>query len=251
MTKLLTTYITAGDPNLKATEKLILALEKSGADLVEIGVPFSDPIADGPVIQASHQRALKTTLTDVLVMVKNLRPKVKIPLYLMLAANLVFHYGTQKFYADAKKAGVNGVIIPDLTPDEKQFFQSENAPIDRHGLNQVFLVAPTSTEERIKMISQASSGFIYLVSSVGITGKRKEISPQTAEQVKTIRKYSKLPIQIGFGITTPDQAAEVAQIADGIIIGSANVDMIAKSPKTCVKKVGDFIAKVRRRISVS
>ena len=255
MPKLITIYLTAGDPDLKTTEQLVVAIEKAGADIIEIGVPFSDPIADGPVIQASHQRALKpskirphgVSLDDVMAMVKKLRPKVKIPLYLMLGINLVYHYGLQKFYDDAKAAGVNGVIVPDFTPDEKALF----AGIEKHGISQVFLVAPTSTEERIRMIAENSSGFIYLVSSVGITGKRKEISPETLEQVKIIRKYSKLPIQIGFGISTPEQAADISKIADGIIIGSAVVEMIARSPKACVKKVADFVSKVRRRISVS
>ncbi len=249
MPKLLNTYITAGDPSLKITEQLIYALEKGGADIIELGVPFSDPLADGPVIQASHQRALKqnVSLKDVLVLVKTVRTKVKIPIYLMLSANLVYHFGRQEFYAAAHKAGVSGVILPDLIPDETSFL----AGIDRQGVSQVFLVSPTSTEERIKKIAEASSGFIYLVSSVGITGKRREISSATADQVRSIRQYSSLPILIGFGISNPEQAAEVAKIADGIIIGSAIVDMIAKSPKTAVKKVRDFVAKVRRRITVN
>jgi len=234
MPKSLITYITAGDPSLAMTEKLVYDLEKSGADIVELGVPFSDPLADGPVIQASHQRALKkdVSLAQVFKLAAKLRSKTQIPLWFMLSYNLVLQYGEDKFYQDMEKLGVDGAIIPDLPPEEAKY-------------PSVFLVAPTSTDERIKLIAQKSSGFIYLISTTGITGKRKELASGLKEIVGRIKKYTSLPVAVGFGISSPAQAAEACLSADGVIVGSAIVDLIAKKKFGQVK---DFVKKLKNAL---
>ncbi len=236
--KALIPYITAGDPNLGMTEKLVYALEKAGADIVELGIPFSDPLADGPVIQASHLRALKTSLTDVLKLVKKIRKKSQIPIVLMLSDNLVVKYGPEKFYQDAEKVGIDGVIVPDLPVDAGE---------PCHGMA-IHLVAPTSTDERVKMIADASTGFIYLVSLTGITGKRKDLSSGLGDLVQKIRKHTDKPIAIGFGISNTQAAKEAASVADGIIVGSAIVDIIAKNKKNPIPKVSKFVSSLRRAI---
>lgn len=241
--KALIPYITAGDPNLGMTEKLVYALEKAGADIIELGVPFSDSLADGPIIQASHLRALKTSLSDVLKLVKKIRKKSQIPIVLMLSDNLVVKYGSEKFYQDAEKVGVNGVIVPDLPVDELTAHSSQLTALDN-----IYLIAPTSTKERIKMIAEASTGFIYLVSLTGITGKRKDLSSGLGDLVQRIRKYTDKPIAIGFGISTPKNASEAASVADGIIVGSAIVDIIDKNKKNPISKVAKFVSSLRNAI---
>ena len=239
--KALITFITAGDPSLPATEKLVYDLEKGGADIIELGIPFSDPLADGPVIQASHQRALKknVALIDVFKLVSRVRKKTQIPLCFMLSYNLIVKYGSEKFYSDCEKYGVDGVIIPDLPPEE--------SIVDRRPstVDSIFLVSPTSTEERIKLITRKSSGFIYLVSVAGITGKRQELAENLEALVSRIKKYSKLPVAIGFGISTPSQAAQAAKVADGVIVGSAIVDLIARKK---FKAIPRFISSLRKAI---
>jgi len=240
--KVLITFITAGDPSLPATEKLVYDLEKSGADIIELGIPFSDPLADGPVIQASHQRALgkDISLSQVFGLVNKIRNKTNIPIVFMLSYNLVLKYGEQKFYNDCEHFGVNGAIIPDLTPEE---FVGPG-PAGRK-TDQIFLIAPTSSEERIKLVAEESSGFIYLISVAGITGKRRALAENLQELVSRIKKYSKLPVAIGFGISTPAQAAQAAKVADGVIVGSAIVDLIAKKK---FKAIPRFIASLRKAI---
>jgi len=232
--KALITYITAGDPDLAITEKLIYQLEKAGADIIELGIPFSDPLADGPVIQASHQRALKkiVTLADVFKLVKKVRKKTQVPIAFMLAYNLAAQYGPKKFHEDMEKIGVDESIVPDLPPNEASY-------------KGVYFVAPTSTDEGIKKAAEMSTGFIYLISVAGITGKREKIEEDLKGLVSRIRKYSKLPIAVGFGISKPAQAAEVSKIADGVIVGSAIVDLIAKRKFSAVSK---FVASLRRAI---
>jgi tryptophan synthase alpha chain len=232
--KALITYITAGDPNLATTEKLIYQLEKAGADIIELGIPFSDPLADGPVIQASHQRALKknVSLADVFKLVGKVRKKTQIPIAFMLAYNLAAQYGPKKFHEDMEKFGVDESIVPDLPPNEASY-------------KGVYFVAPTSTDEGIKKVAEMSTGFIYLISVAGITGKRDKIDEDLKSIVSRIRKYSKLPIAVGFGISKPAQAAQVAKIADGVIVGSAIVDLIAKRKLSAVSK---FVASLRRAI---
>jgi tryptophan synthase alpha chain len=241
--KALITYITAGDPSLAATEQLVYKLEKAGADIVELGIPFSDPLADGPVIQASHQRALKknVSLADVFKLVDKIRKKSNIPLCFMLAYNLIVQYGEQKFYDDCGRFGVDGVIVPDLPPEEGPGTRVQG-PVEN-----IYLVAPTSTEQRIKLAAERSSGFVYLVSVAGITGKRQGLSSDLGALVAKVKRFSKLPVAIGFGISTPAQAKEAAQAADGVIVGSAIVDLIGKGK---VKSVPKFVAALRRALDV-
>jgi len=238
--KALITYITAGDPTLAQTEKLVYALEKAGADIIELGVPFSDPLADGPIIQASHQRALKKTvsLKNVFALVKKLRKKTQIPIVFMLSDNLVEKYGKRKFYKDCEAFGVDGVIVPDLPPEEDK--EEGKDKVDK-----IFLVAPTSTEARIKMICDASSGFVYLVSLIGITGKQVKLSSEVEGLVSRVRKYTKLPLAIGFGISNPAQVKEAARYADGVIVGSAIVDLIGKKQYA---KVSRFVSSLRKAL---
>ena len=237
--KALITYITLGDPNLSTTEKLVYDLEKAGADVVELGIPFSDPLADGPVIQASHQRALKknVSLADAFKLVAKVRKKTEVPICFMLSYNLILSYGLVKFYHDCERFGVDGAIVPDLPPDE--------APDITTSVDTVFLVAPTSTDERIELVAKRSSGFLYLISVTGITGVRKGVSGDLGELVNRVKRHTKLPIAIGFGISSPKQAAEVAKLADGVIVGSAIVDLIAKKK---LKAVSKFVASLRKAI---
>ena len=242
--KALIAYITAGDPNLKATEGLVHALEWGGVDIIELGVPFSDPLADGPTIQASHARALKNDvgLADVLRLVKKMRSKINAPIVLMLSYNLIIKYGMEKFAGDAVRAGVDGIIPPDLSHDEAK----ELCKLAK-GLDTIFLVAPTSTDDRIKEIVADSKGFVYLVSLAGITGERKSLPSDIKDNVARIRKYSKVPVAVGFGISTPAQVREVSGSADGVIVGSAIVKLIegGSNISSKIKKVEAFVKRLK------
>lgn len=248
--KALITFVTAGDPSLAVTEKLIYQMQTAGADIIELGIPFSDPLADGPVIQAAHNRALKknVSLAEVLSLVKRARRKTSIPIVFMLSDNLIEKYGTQKFYADCEKAGVDGVIVPDLPPEESSFVPRSPRAEPRgeaSSLASIYLVAPTTTDERIKHIANASSGFIYLVSVAGITGKRAKLSEEVPGLIERIRKYTQKPIAVGFGISTPAQAREAVKFADGVIVGSAIVELISRKQ---FKKIPKFISSLRKAI---
>lgn len=229
-------YIMAGDPSLERTKDIVRLFEECGADIVELGVPFSDPLADGPTIQRASERALKNgvTLRKVISLVselrrgeKDLRQKTQIPLVLMTYFNPVFKYGIDNFIKDAKDAGVDGMIVPDLPPDEAEDFiqQSRKAAIDT-----IFLLAPTSTEDRIKKVAKASSGFIYYVSITGITGASLLLDGSMEELILKIRKYTDRPIAVGFGVSTPMEASAVARVSDGVIIGSAIVKRLHETP---------------------
>lgn len=239
--KALITYITAGDPSLSRTEQLVYALEKAGADVIELGIPFSDPLADGPIIQASHQRALKKKvyLKEVFRLVKKLRKKTRLPLVFMLSDNLIERYGRERFYKDCKAFGVDGAIVPDLPPEEWRVKDSASE------VDQIFLIAPTSTEERVKLICEASSGFVYLISITGITGKQTKLSSEVEGLVSRVKKHSKLPLAVGFGISSPAQAKEAARFANGVIVGSAIVDLIGKKQ---FKKVIRFVRSLRKAL---
>lgn len=220
--KTLIIYMTAGDPSLKKNEELILAFEKEGVDLIELGVPFSDPLADGVVIQDASQRALrrKTNLKKILSLVKKVRMKSEIPILLMSYLNPVLQYGIEKFARDAKRGGVDGLIVPDLPPDEGV----EVAPIlRRHELDLVYLLAPTSDQKRRRLVAHASHGFIYYVSLTGVTGARKALPSEVYKNIRLAKRSASLPVCVGFGISTPEQARAVAAVADGVIIGSAIV----------------------------
>jgi tryptophan synthase alpha chain len=250
--KVLITFITAGDPNLATTEKLIFGLEKAGADIIELGIPFSDPLADGPVIQASHQRALQkgVALSDVFKLVAKVRKKTQIPLCFMLSYNLVMKYGVEKFYHQAAKVELDGVIIPDLPPEESRVAPRLRSGQASHesGVDTIYLVAPTSTDRRIKIAVENSSGFVYLVSVAGITGKREKVAKDLRGLVARVKEYAKLPVAVGFGISKAGQAAQVAKIADGVIVGSAIVDLIAKNR---IKQVFQFVSTLRRAIDAA
>ncbi len=218
----LVTFITAGDPDLATTGELILALEKSGADFIELGVPFSDPMADGPTIQKSSERALAagTTLPKILALVKSVRQHSAIPIILMGYYNPVFSYGPGKFLADAAAAGVDGVILVDLPPEEAGEFK---AVADRCGVDVIFLLTPTSDAGRISKVLKLASGFIYYVSVTGVTGARLKVAESAESAVTRIKKNCRVPVVVGFGISDPAQAGEMAAIADGVVVGSALV----------------------------
>ncbi|NWF52529.1 MAG: tryptophan synthase subunit alpha [Nitrospirae bacterium] len=229
-------YIMAGDPSLTKTRDVVLIFEKCGADIVEIGVPFSDPLADGPTIQRSSERALESgiTLRKVINFVKELREHTTIPIVLMTYYNPVFRYGEEDFIKDAKNAGVDGVIIPDLPPDEAGsfIFLSRKAFLDT-----IFLLAPTSNPERLKKVVKATRGFIYYVSITGITGSKLLLNGSMEAQINEIRKYTKKPVAVGFGVSTPEEAFEVSKIADGVIVGSAIVKRLNESPEDIEKYI--------------
>jgi tryptophan synthase alpha chain len=227
--KALIGYLMAGDPDLAATKQLILAMEQAGCDIIELGAPFSDPLADGPTIQKAALRSLKhnTSIKEVLGLVADVRTVSKIPLIIMTYYNLIFHYGEERFVSDAVGAGLDGIILPDLPPEEAGPLI---AAAKKAGLDTIFLVAPTSTDERIKAVTRVSQGFVYYVSLTGVTGAA--LAPQAAigESVRRIKTVTDKPVAVGFGIATPDQAAEVALAgADGVIVGSAIVKVIEQS----------------------
>lgn len=243
-------FITAGDPTLDITKSLILKLESVGADIIELGVPFSDPIADGPSIQRSSIRALKhnTSIRNVIRLVSEVREETQIPIVLMGYYNPIYKYGVKKFVKVAVSAGIDGVIIADLPPEEASELIEQAR---QNGLSTIFLIAPTSTAERVKIISSASTGYIYCVSTTGVTGVRDEISDMLAPTVSLIRQFTDKPVAVGFGVSTPDQAYEVAKLADGVIIGSAIVNIIEKyqdNPDEIIKTVGDFAYSVAEAI---
>jgi tryptophan synthase alpha chain len=226
--KALIPYIMAGDPSLDVTESLVLTLAEGGADLIELGVPFSDPIADGPVIQQAAERALQsgTTLKKILSTVRSLRAKTSIPLIFMAYYNTILAMGLEKFCAEAVSAGVDGLIVPDLPPEESD--ELYNTTKTAGGPVVIFLLAPTSTSQRRKEVSKRTHGFIYYVSLTGITGAQLPDLNQVKKNVQTIQKMAKKPVAVGFGIATPEQAHKIAQFAEGVIIGSALVRNIAE-----------------------
>lgn len=236
-------FITAGDPSLEKTEEFVLTAEKAGADLVEIGIPFSDPIADGPVIQEASVRALKNNVTtdDVFELVASIRKKTDIPLVFLTYLNPVFKYGYEKFLARCKELGLDGLIIPDLPFEEK----GEIAPLAReYGVDIISLIAPTS-EQRIQTIAKDSSGFLYIVASMGVTGMRAEIKTDLPSILKAVKEASDTPTAVGFGIHTPKQAKEISQYADGVIVGSAIVKIIAEHGDNAAPYVYDYIASMK------
>ncbi len=222
-------YIMAGDPSLERTREVVLLFEKCGADIVELGVPFSDPVADGPTIQRASERALLNgvTLRKTLALSFDIRQSSRIPIILMTYFNPVFQYGLERFVLDAKEAGVDGVIIPDLPPDEAADLIR---PARRARLDTIFLLAPTSTEERIRKVAKASTGFIYYVSITGITGSSLLLDGSIEGYIRNIRRFTDTPVAVGFGISTPPEASAVSACADGIIVGSAIVKKVHESP---------------------
>lgn len=248
--KALITYLMAGDPSLAETEQLVLELERAGADIIELGVPFSDPIADGPVIQQAAERALRsgTTLRDILAMVRRLRIQSQIPLVFMAYYNSIHAFGAERFCREAAAAGLDGLIVPDMPPDEAGPLQG---PAGAARLQLIFLLAPTSTAERRAYVARHSQGFVYYVSLTGITGAALGQVREIARNVGHIRKLSKTPIVVGFGITTPQDAAEISGVADGVIVGSAIVKQIAAGhqQQDMVARVSGFVQSLKRAMA--
>lgn len=243
-------YVTAGDPDLSVTEKIVLALERSGADIIELGVPFSDPIADGPTIQAASHRALSggVTLKKIFSMMGGLRRSTQIPIAFMTYYNPVLKYGIKKFINDCSLKGVDGVIIPDLPLEEAE-------PLMRYArekaISTIFLAAPTSTRKRIGMIVQRSRGFIYYVSLTGVTGARTKLPPEVLSNVRMIKSMTSKPVAVGFGISSAAQACDIAKCADGVIVGSAIVKIIdagRKNTGSMLSKVSSFSKRIARAV---
>lgn len=239
-------FITCGDPDLETTAKIVREAVANGADLIELGIPFSDPTAEGPVIQGANIRALKggVTTDKVFDLVRELRKDVAIPMVFMTYANVVFSYGGDKFISTCKEIGINGLILPDLPYEEKEEF----LPLCRkYGVDLISLIAPTS-ENRIATIAKEADGFIYLVSSLGVTGTRSEINTDLKSIVDVIRQNSSVTCAIGFGISTPAQAKKMADIADGAIVGSAIIKIIERYGKDAPRYVGEYVKSMKDAI---
>jgi tryptophan synthase alpha chain len=240
-------FVTAGDPDLETTEALVLAMVEAGADLVEIGIPFSDPLAEGPTIQRASERALRsgTSLRHVLELVKRLRPRVRVPLLLMGYANTLYAMGERGFAEAAHASGVDGLIAVDLPPEEgEELFAAARAC----GVDPVLLAAPTTRPERLAMLARATRGFLYYVSLTGVTGARPELAEGIERAVRSVRGTCDVPVCVGFGVSTPEHARRIGDFADGVVVGSALVDRIetARSPEAAVDAVAHFVAELKQ-----
>ncbi len=240
------TFITAGDPDIESTEEFILKMADAGADIIEVGIPFSDPVAEGAVIQNANVRALRagTTTDKVFEMVARVRKKSDVTLCFMTYANLVYHYGYDKFFEKCKELDVSGVIIPDMPYEEKEEMESVSL---KYGVNYISMVAPTS-EDRVRMIAKEAKGFIYVVSSMGVTGVRDNISTDLAPIVGHIREVTDVPCAIGFGIKEPAQAKAMAGVSDGAIVGSAIVRMVEKYGKDAGQYIYDYVKSMKEAV---
>jgi tryptophan synthase alpha chain len=244
--KSLIIFITGGDPSIEMTEKLIPEMVEAGADLIEVGIPFSDPVAEGLVIQAASQRALaKGATTDKLLeMVARLRHKVHVPLVFMTYLNPIYVYGKERFLSACRDSGISGIIVPDMPFEEKGELSED---CTRIGIELISMIAPTSNE-RVAMIAKEAEGFLYCVSSLGVTGMRSEINADIGRVVAQAKKFTDIPCAIGFGISNPDQAREMAKIADGVIVGSAIVKIIEEYGNDCIEPVKNFVRAMKEAI---
>ena len=236
-------YITSCDPDLETTAAAVRAAVENGADLIELGIPFSDPTAEGPVIQGANIRALSggVTTDKIFAFVKELRQDVKVPMVFMTYANVIFSYGTERFISTCRDIGIDGLILPDLPYEEKEEF----LPVCReYGVDLISLIAPTS-ENRIAMIAKEADGFLYIVSSLGVTGTRSEIKTDLKSIVEVVRQNTDIPCAIGFGISTPEQATKMADISDGAIVGSAIIKLLEKYGKDAPKYVGEYVKSMK------
>jgi tryptophan synthase alpha chain len=242
----LVAYVTAGDPSLAATEKIVLAAADAGADVIELGVPFSDPVADGATIQRASDRALRsgTTLAGVIELVRTIRAHSDVPLILFTYFNPILQMGLEKFAKAAASAGADGVLATDLTPEEADEYR---ATLQAHGLDTIFLAAPTSTDARLERIARASSGFLYLISRAGVTGAREALPPDLPALVRRTRKFTSLPIAVGFGISLPTHVTVLGGIADAAVVGSAIVAEVEKAStaEEAASVVGAFIRSLK------
>ena len=242
--KIFIPFITCGYPNLETTAACVREMEKNGAGIIELGIPFSDPTAEGVVIQQANLKALQVGVTTekVFDLVKNLRQDVKIPLIFMTYANVIFAYGAEKFISICAKIGIDGIILPDLPFEEKNEF----LPLcKKYGVDLISMIAPTS-ENRIAMIAKEAEGFLYIVSSLGVTGTRTEITTDLAPIIKTVRENTDIPCAIGFGISTPEQAKKMSSLADGVIVGSAIIKILKKYGENSAPYIGEFVQKFCR-----
>lgn len=232
-------FITCGDPSLAVTEQLVYALEEAGADLIELGIPFSDPTAEGPVIQEANVRALSggVTTDQIFDMVRRIRKRTQIPMVFMTYANVVFSYGTERFVRTAAEIGMDGLILPDVPFEEKQEFDTV---CKEYGLDLVSLIAPTSND-RIACIAKEANGFVYCVSSLGVTGMRSSITTDIGAMVQLVKAARDIPCAVGFGISNPEQAAKMASLSDGAIVGSAIVKLCGQYGKDCVPYVTEYV----------
>ena len=240
-------FITCGDPDLDTTEKTVLEAVKNGADLIELGIPFSDPTAEGPVIQAANERALSggVTTDKVFDLVRSLRKKTEVPMVFMTYANVIFSYGAERFIRLCRDTGIDGLILPDLPFEEKEEFH----PLCKeYGVDLISLIAPTS-EGRIAMIAREAEGFLYIVSSLGVTGVRSEITTDLDSIVKIVRENTSVPCAIGFGISTPEQAKKMAGISDGAIVGSAIIKLLDKYKKEAPPHVGEYVKQMKDAVT--
>jgi tryptophan synthase alpha chain len=240
-------FITAGDPDLATTEQLLITLANSGATLIELGVPFSDPMADGPVIQRASERALKNKfgLQEILDVTSRVRKQIDTPIILFSYYNPLLQFGLKRIAEAAKEAGLDGVLVTDLTPEESGEFEAE---LRAQGLDMIFLVAPTSTDERLQLVAQHASGFIYAVSRAGVTGTRSTISAEAEKLVTRMRRFSELPIAVGFGISNADQVKDVQRYADAVVVGSAIVaemERLVESPDL-VERIAEFSTRLQK-----
>ena len=236
-------FITAGDPDLATTEKLLITLAQSGATLIELGVPFTDPMADGPVIQRASERALKNNfgLQDILDLVARARKQIDVPIILFSYYNPLLQFGLKRLAEAAKDAGLDGVLVTDLSPEESGEFASE---LHARDLDMIFLVAPTSTDERLKLVAERASGFIYAVSRAGVTGTRETVSAEAEKLVNRMRKFSDLPVAVGFGISNAEQVADVHRYADAVVVGSAIVAEMERlgNSQDLAERIGEFLS---------
>lgn len=240
-------FITCGDPDLETTEQLVYAMEQEGASIIELGIPFSDPTAEGPVIQEANLRALSggVTTEKVFGTVEKIRKNSQIPLVFMTYANVVFSYGTERFIKRMKETGMDGLILPDVPFEEKEEFDSV---CREYGIDLISLIAPTS-HERIRMIAEKAEGFVYCVSSLGVTGMRSEITTDIGEMVRLVKEAKDIPCAVGFGISTPQQAAEMCRDADGVIVGSAIVKLCKEYKEACVPYVKEYVKSMKEAVS--
>lgn len=239
-------FITCGDPDLETTAAAVRAAAENGADLIELGIPFSDPTAEGPVIQGANLQALRggVTTDKIFGLVRDLRSDVKVPMVFMTYANVVFSYGAERFISLCRDAGIDGLILPDLPFEEKDEFQSV---CHQNEVDLISLIAPTS-ENRIAMIAREAEGFLYIVSSLGVTGARSEIKTDLASIVEVVRQNTDIPCAIGFGISTPEQARKMADLSDGAIVGSAIIKIIEKYGKEAPKYVGEYVRSMKEAV---
>lgn len=244
-------FITAGDPDLATTEQLLIELSQAGATVIELGVPFSDPMADGPVIQRASERALKHSfgIGDLLAVVASVRRRIETPIILFSYFNPLLQFGVERLAADGRVAGIDGVLVTDMTPEESGEFESE---LRANELDMIFLVAPTSTDERLKLVAQHARGFIYAVSRAGVTGVRTNVSAEAEKLVNRMRKFSSLPIAVGFGISSVEQVKDVHRYADAVVVGSAIVGEMERlaGGADLPRQIGEFARSLNPEMNV-